>query len=151
MEQANMEWKVKCYFWTTSWREPIKPQVLDLKATITVWTWSYFVVWLGPWGPHQVGWYGATAPGFSGLICLYFSPQRETGIINRTQTPTTGWTESFRGVTREERQQMKCNCNGSRGAGLVCRSHWCVCERGRKIEWTGQTWGNEGVNERHRS
>lgn len=140
---------MKCYFGTTSQSQRIRSQVLDLKVTITVWTRSYFVVWLGLWGSHQLGWYGAAAPGFSGLICLYFSPQRETGIINRTQTPTMGWTESFRGATREERQQMKCNCNESRGAGLVGRRHWC--ERERKRKWTGQTWGNEGVNERHRS
>lgn len=114
--------------------------------------WHYFVVWLGPGSPHiRWGWYGAMAHRFSGLIYLYFSPQRETSIINRTKTPTTGWAESFMGVTREERQQMKCNCNGSRGAGLVCRRHWCVCERERKRKWTGQTWGNEGVNERLRS
>lgn len=151
MQQANLEWKVKCYFCTTSQSQWIRSQVLDLEATISVWTLSYFVVWLGPWGPHQLGRYGATAPGFSGPICLYLSPQRETGIINRTPTPTMGWTESFRGATREERQQMKCNCNESREAGPVCWRHWCVRERERKREWTGQTWGNEGVNERHRS
>lgn len=109
-------------------------------------TWKHLVVWLGPWGPHQVGWYGATARRFSGLICLYLSPQRETGIINRTQTPTTGWTESFRGATREERQQMKCNCSGSRGAGLPCRRHWCVCE-GEKNERMNRAdereWGSK--------
>lgn len=116
----------------------------SLKAAIGPWTSSRFAVWLGPSGPHQLRWCGATAPAFSGLICLYTSPQRETGIINRTQTPTTGRTESFRGATREERQQMKCNCNGSREAGLACRSHWCVWETER--EWTGpdmREWGSK--------
>lgn len=141
--------KHECYFCVIRWIQWTRPQVLHLKAAITVKTWGYFVIWLGPWGPHQVRWYWAMTPGFSGLICLYFAPHRETGIINRTLTPTAGWTVSFRGATREERQQMKCNCNGSTGAKLVCWRHWCVWEREGMREWTGQTGGNEGVNERH--
>lgn len=121
----------------------------SLKATVSLWASRCAAARFGPAGRHQLRWCEAAAPDSSGLICPYSAPQRETGIINRSQTPTTGRTESFRGATREERQQMKCNCNGSREAGLACWSHWCVWERWK--EWAGpdvREWGSKWKTQR---